>query len=687
MIQRTYANRELSWLDFNRRVLAIAQDPGTPVLERAKFLAIFSSNLDEFFQVRVAGLKTRIAAGVGSTGGDGLTAAGTLAEIHRIAEGLYKELTDTFRNEVVPELARNDIAYSEISTLDDGDRTWLDEQFRSRVFPVLTPLAVDPAHPFPYISDLSLSLAVFVRHPGMDDLQFARVKVPPILPRFVVMPDGERFVPLEQVIARHLDELFPGMEIVSHCPFRVTRDNDIEVDARFDVDDDADDLLEAIESQLVRRRFGAAVRLEAERHLDHDALDLIARELELGEDDIYLMDGPLDMTGLWALYDLDRPDLRWEPYQAVSPPAFAAARSAGRDTFSMMRDTDVLVHHPYESFASSVEEFIADSAADPRVLTIKMTMYRTAKDSPIARSLIKAAEAGKQVVVLVELQARFDELANIEWAKVLERAGVHVAYGVLGLKTHCKTALVVRDEGRVMRRYAHIGTGNYNSTTARLYEDLGLFTADDDIGADLSDLFNVLTGFSSHSSYRRLVVSPHTTRDRILELIAAEAAHADGHIVMKMNSLVDREVIDALHDAVDAGTRLELLIRGICCFVPPEGCADRVVVRSIVGRYLEHSRIFRFGRPDRSQHYLIGSADMMPRNLDSRVEALVPVRDPRLRSRIDQMIEVELADNQRAWRLDSGGRWHKIERPADEEPLEAQVVLQDLTVSSRFPST
>jgi polyphosphate kinase len=632
--ERPYINRELSWLNFNRRVLQLAQDPT-----------------------------------VGTTGPDGLTPTEALGEIHRITSGLYKELHDTFRHHLVPELQREGITYSDWSTLDADDRSWLDEQFQSRLFPVLTPLAVDPSHPFPYISDLSLSLAVFARSPQQERVRFARVKIPPILPRFVVMPDNERFVPLEQVIARHLGVLFRGMDIVAHCPFRVTRDND------FDVDDDADDLLEAIETQLVQRRFGAAVRLEAERRLDADALELIQTELELDDDDVYLVDGPLDMTGLFALADLDRPDLKWRPYQAITPPALQGVRAGARSFFSVLREGDVLVHHPYESFAESVEEFIRAAAADPRVLTIKMTMYRTARESPIVQSLIQAAESGKQVVVLVELRARFDEQANVEWAKVLERSGVHVAYGVVGLKTHCKTALVVRDENGVIRRYAHIGTGNYNSTTARIYEDYGLFTADEAIGTDLTELFNVLTGFSDQRGYRRLVVSPHSSSDRICELIAGEAAHPDGHIVMKMNSLVDRRVIDALYDASAAGTRIDLIVRGVCCLVPgvPK-VSKNISVRSIVGRYLEHSRVYRFGTAERGYTFLIGSADMMPRNLEARVEALVPVTGHHEQTRLSNLLDVLLADNVRAWSMGRDGEWERI--PTTDHPVEAHVELQ-----------
>jgi polyphosphate kinase len=669
-----FFNRELSWLDFNARVLALAQNPSLPVLERAKFLAITGSNLDEFFRVRVAGVLSKLEAGTTTRGPDGRSPRETLEEIRVQTQLLYDAMSTVFHDELDPLLQKEGITYSTMEMLDEDDKEWLDQQFQNRIFPVLTPLALDPAHPFPYISDLSLSLAVFVRHAESGVPDFARVKVPPILPRFVVMPDGERFVPLELVIAEHLSELFPGREIMSHCTFRVTRDADI------DISDDADDLLRAVETQLRGRRFGDAVRLEVEDHIADEALAILVQELELTHDDVYRVKGPLDMGGLFALYDLDRPDLKYPAYQPVCPPSIATATATGRSIFSLLRDRDILVHHPYESFEDSVEAMISAAATDPDVLAIKLTMYRTSRESPIVRSLVRAAEAGKQVVVLVELKARFDEEANIEWARVLERAGVHVAYGLVGLKTHSKIALVVRNEGEAIRRYAHIGTGNYNPTTARIYEDLGLFTANHDIGADLTELFNVLTGYSDQRSYRRLVVSPHNTRDTVLELTAAEAATEDGRITLKLNSLVDPDIIRGLYAASQAGTRIEIIVRGICCLVPGvPGLSDNIHVRSIVGRYLEHSRIYRFGNAKSHRTYLIGSADLMQRNLDARVEALVAVEDARLQKRLDQILDLGLRDDALAWELCTDGSWHRV---SPDGQLNSQDQLQRLAVQA-----
>ncbi len=652
-----YLNRELSWLDFNGRVLALAEDASVPLLERARFLAIWAGNLDEFFQVRVAGLAEQVAHGVRATTPDGRTPAEQLAGIRAVVEEHYRRGSKLFLDDLAPRLAEAGIAFSDYETLDDEDRAFLDRQFRERVFPVLTPLAVDPAHPFPYISNLSLNLAVIVRNTESDVTRFARVKVPPILPRFVVMPDGRRFVPLEQVIATHLEELFPGMEILEHHVFRVTRNADFEIE-----EDQAEDLLEAIESELNRRRFGRAVRLEVQPTISAEVLDLLMRELGLDEDDVYVVEGPLDMAGLGVLTEVDRPDLRYEPWSWVTQPRLAASGGEQPDLFAVIRDGDVLVHHPYDSFTTSVEAFIEAAAHDPDVLAIKQTLYRTSRNSPIMRALMEAAQQGKQVVALVELKARFDEERNIEWAQRLEDAGVHVVYGVVGLKTHSKTTLVVRREGDVVRRYAHIGTGNYNEATARIYEDLGLFTADPEVGADLTDLFNFLTGYSRQRTYRKLVVSPLGARRRLEELIEAEMRRpGGGHITMKMNSLVDQDMIDALYEASQAGVRIELIVRGICCLVPGvPGLSENVTVRSIVGRYLEHSRVYRFGPRGRDRSYYLGSADLMPRNLDRRVEVLVPVEDPDLQFRIDEMIDVLLADDTLAWELGADGRWTKV---------------------------
>jgi polyphosphate kinase len=652
-----HLNRELSWLQFDERVLALAEDPGLPVLERAKFLAIFAGNLDEFFQVRVAGLKEQAVAGVTGSGADGIPPADQLRAIDEYVTELSHRQAELFADEVVPDLDANGIRLSDWDALDDDDRDHLVAIFEEQVFPVLTPLAVDPAHPFPYISNLSLNLAVVVRDPTEGDRHFARIKVPPILPRFVVLPDGERFVPLERVIAAHLEQLFPGWEIVEHHAFRVTRNADFEVE-----EEEADDLLLAIESELTRRRFGRVVRLEVEPDMTDEVLGLLVRELDIDPQDVITLPGPLDLAGLWSLYDLDRPDLKHPPLQATTQPRLSAAPGEAMDLFGVLRQGDVLVQHPYDSFTTSVQAFVEAAAHDPAVLAIKITLYRTSgPGSPIITALLDAAEEGKQVVALVELKARFDEEANIEWARALEEAGVHVAYGVVGLKTHTKTCLVVRDDGDRVRRYVHLGTGNYNDRTARIYEDVGLLTADPDLGADLTELFNVLTGYSRQSSYRRLVIAPMSFRERMLELIAREAAADDGRIVAKMNSLVDSQIIDALYAAAAAGTPIDLIVRGICCLRPGvEGLSDRIRVRSIVGRYLEHSRIYRFGSEARGYDYLIGSGDWMPRNLDRRVEALAPITDPALQARLEEILQVNMADDLLAWELRPDSTWSRV---------------------------
>ena len=659
---RRYLNRELSWLDFNARVLALAEDPNTPLLERVKFLAIFSQNLDEFFQVRVAGLKERVAAGVRRRSVDGLSASEQLEAILAKVRTLTSRADEIFLGPVCGELAAVGIRFSSWSQLDEDDREWLRDEFQRRIFPVLTPLAVDPGHPFPYISTLSLNLGVVVVDPTTGDQRFARVKVPSLLPRFVVMPDLERFVPLEQVIAAHLDQLFPGMDTVDSVAFRVTRNADLTVE-----DEEADDLLAAIEMELRRRRFGKAVRLEVEDDISAETLDLIRDELELTEDDVFPHAAPVDLGGLFSVYDVDRPELKYADFVPVTQRRLARDEDDEfRDIFGAIAQGDILVHHPYDSFVTSVEEFIRQAANDPKVLTIKLTLYRTSGGSPIVESLIRAAEQGKQVAALVELKARFDEERNIEWARRLEQAGVHVVYGLVGLKTHTKTCLVVRDEGDGVRRYCHIGTGNYNSKTARLYEDLGLLTADPAIGSDLSQLFNYLTGYARDVDYQKLLVAPHSLRPGLAELIRNERRYApdSGRIIMKMNSLVDAGLIDELYEASAAGVEIDLIVRGICCLragVP--GLSENIRVRSVVGRYLEHSRVYRFANghgPGRPVHF-IGSADLMPRNLDRRVEAMVPIDAPDLRARVDEMLAVDLADDTLAWRLDDDV-WRKVER-------------------------
>ncbi len=659
-IDTRFRNRELSWLDFNARVLELADDPAVPLLERVKFLAIFSSNLDEFLQVRVAALRDQVAAGVSRPAPDGRSAARQLVDIADRVSELVRLEEDIFHDRVLPALARVGIEIVDWPELTDTERKHVNEVFETRIYPVLTPLSVDPAHPFPYISNLSLNLAVVVRDPDSDQRRFARVKVPPILPRFLPLPGGGRFVPLEEVIAWQLEGLFPGMDILERTPFRVIRNADLAFE-----EEDADDLLAAVELELRRRRFGRAVHLEIDQSVSPETLELLRDELDLAAEDVSFHRGPLDLAGLFAVHALDRPDLKDEPWPGVTQARLADAADENRDLFSVIRAGDVMVHHPYDSFSSSVEEFVQQAASDPSVLSIKMTLYRTSGDSPIVHSLIAAAERGVQVAALVEVKARFDEERNIAWAKTLERSGVHVVYGLVGLKTHSKTVLVVREEADGIRRYAHVGSGNYNPTTARLYEDLGLFTCDPDIGADLTQLFNFLTGYSREIRYRKLLVAPRWLRHRIQDLIMQEAAAGpNGHIIMKMNALADPGMVELLYMANQAGVRVDLIVRGICCLRPDvEEMSEFIKVRSIVGRNLEHSRVFFFangGGPGVPAYY-IGSADMMPRNLDKRIEVLVPISAPELQARLKELLDVSLADNANAWWLDASHVWHRIE--------------------------
>jgi len=653
-----YLNRELSWLDFNERVLTLAEDPGRPILERLKFIAICSQSLDEFFQIRVSGLLDQVEAGVTATTPDGMRPEEQLNEIRVRVLATTARIDRLFADEIRPTLEKEGIRLVDTADLTDEDRAWSTNSFAERIFPVLTPLAVDPAHPFPYISNLSLNLAVLVRDPVTGVRRFARLKMPPLLPRFLPLPDGERFVPIEQVVADHLDRLFPGMEIVTHHVFRVTRDADLDVE-----EDEAEDLLAAVELVLSRRRRGAmSVRLEIERSMTAEVRSLLMRELELTLDQIYETDGLLDLGALWGLVALDRPELKEPPWTPITPSQLMS-EDGPPDVFRVLRDAgDLLVHHPYDSFSSSVEAFVEEASRDADVLAIKQTLYRTSADTPIVRALIRAAEAGKQVVALVELQARFDEQANITWARTLEQAGVHVVYGVVGLKTHAKVCLVVRREGTGIRRYAHLGTGNYNSDTARIYEDLGLLTADQQLGNDVADLFNLLTGYSRQRGYGRLLVAPIALRSQIIELIRQQmAAGEEGRIALKLNSLVDPQTIEALYEASSAGARIDLAVRGICCLRPKvPGLSETIRVRSIVGRFLEHSRIYRFGDRVRGARYYISSADLMPRNLDRRVEVAVPVDDPALRQRLDEIIEVTFADDVLSWELDDDGGWSKV---------------------------
>ncbi|TMD07329.1 MAG: polyphosphate kinase 1 [Chloroflexi bacterium] len=655
-----YLNRELSHLSFDERVLALAEDASLPLLERVRFLAILSQNLDEFYQVRVAGLKEQQAVVPPPVSPDGLTPGEQLSAIRRDVDALEARQSRVFNQDLLPRLAQAGIHFLRTVDLNHADQAYLADVFNEQIFPVLTPLAVDPAHPFPYISNLSLNLAVMVREPLGRRSRFARVKVPPVLPRFIPFPEGRGFVPLEQVIAAHLDVLFPGMEIVGHHPFRVTRDADLDL-----VDDEAEDLLAAIQMELRRRRRQApVVRLEIDSGMSEEVLGLLLRELEIDSSDVYLIDGLLDLGALWAIYQLDRPDLKEEPWAPVTQIRLKEqnADGEGAELFDVMREGDVLVHHPYESFATSVEAFIDAAAADPGVLAIKQTLYRTSGPaSPIVRSLIRAAETGKQVVALVELKARGDEQANIAWAQALEEAGVHVVYGVVGLKTHAKVTLVVRHEPDGIRRYVHVGTGNYNPRTALTYEDVGLLTADPDIGHDAGELFNFLTGYSRQRQFRKLVVAPLGMRANLTQLIRREATRPDGRIVLKVNHLVDPEIIDALYEAAQAGVDIDLVVRGLCALRPGvPGFSQRIRVRSIVGRFLEHSRIFRFGSDREGVQYYLGSADLMPRNLDRRVEAVTPILDPALKARLAQIMEVVLSDDQLAWQLNPDGTWEKV---------------------------
>jgi len=671
--ERRYLNRDLSWLDFAGRVLTLAEDDHQPVLERAKFLAIFSDGLDEFFQVRVAGLKEQVAAGLGATSPDGMSPTEQLRAICERVHELFARQSRAFLEGVAPGLADAGVVLSDWDSLDDDDREFLVTAFHERIFPVLTPLAVDPGHPFPYISNMSLNLAVTVRDANTGENRFARVKVPPLLPRFVVMPDGERFVPVEQVIAAHLGTLFPGMEIQDRESFRVTRNADLAME-----EGEADDLLAAVELELRRRRFGRAVRLEVDAKMTEETRELLMREMEIEPDDLYPVESPLDLAGLWSVYELDRPELKDETWVGITQPALVDAEGDPADLFAVLRERDILVHHPYDSFTTSVVAFVEQAAADPNVLAIKQTLYRTSGDSPIVKALIRAAEAGKQVAVLVELKARFDEQANIAWARALEEAGVHVVYGLVGLKTHTKTALVVRDEPEGIRRYCHIGTGNYNPKTARLYEDLGLLSADPDLGSDLSELFNYLTGYSRKSQYRKLLVAPLSLRSEMAGLIQAQRdAGPEGRIVMKMNSLVDSAIIDELYAASQAGVSIDLVVRGICCLRPGvDGLSENIRVRSIVGRYLEHSRIYAFGQRE-GRRYLIGSADLMPRNLDRRVEAVTPVEDVELQARLQEILDVCLSDDLLASELHPDGSWQEV---AVEKEVNAQLRLHELAL-------
>ncbi len=677
-----YLDRELSWLAFNQRVLELAEEPETPLLERANFLAIFASNLDEFFMVRVAGLKRRIATGLAVPTNTGRGATEVLAEINATAQALQQRHARVFRDHVKPALDDAGIHIETWADLDETDRDNLRQLFSQQVFPVLMPLAVDPAHPFPYISGLSLNLAVRVRNPKTGKEEFARLKVPRMLPRFLPLDQkGDhqllRFIPLEDLIANHLGDLFPGMEILEHHAFRVTRNEDVEVE-----EDETENLIQALEKELLRRRFGPPIRLEISDDMDELTLELLVRELGITHNEVFRLPAPLDLSGLFQLNKVDRPQLSYPRHlPTTSTSLLPSEPTMPPDIFNSIAQQDILLHHPYESFATSVQAFLEQAAADPDVLAIKQTLYRTSGDSPIVEALIDAAEAGKQVLALVEIKARFDESANINWARKLEQAGVHVVYGMVGLKTHCKLALVIRQEGGVLRHYSHIGTGNYNPKTSRIYEDLGLLTADDQVGKDLTRLFNELSGYAIEKKFKRLLVAPLHLRKGLLKRIAMEAQNAaDGlpsGIRIKLNALVDEAITDALYRASQAGVPVDIWVRGICVTRPGlPGLSENIRVRSIVGRYLEHSRIFWFANNGEPQVY-IGSADMMHRNLDRRIEALVRLTSPDQLREISDLFELAMSDSTASWHLGQDGQWTRHSKDADGLPLQD---LQDVVM-------
>ncbi|MGZ6784624.1 MAG: RNA degradosome polyphosphate kinase [Nocardioidaceae bacterium] len=672
-----FLDRELSWLHFNTRVLELAEDPTVPLLERVRFLGIFASNLDEFFMVRVAGLKRRIAAGVAVPAASGLLPREVLAQIWSTTSALMERHAKLFRTEIVPALQGEGIELVRWSDLDREEQKTCKKLFRDRVFPVLTPLAVDPAHPFPYISGLSLNLAVLVRNPATGKEHFARVKVPPIFSRFVAL-GAQRFVPLEDVIGEHLKRLFPGMEVLGVHSFRVTRNEDLEVE-----EDDAENLLAALEKELLRRRFGPPVRLEVEETIDEHILELLVSELGVTNDEVVRLPGPLDLRGLSDIADLDRAELKFPAFVPSTHIQLAPVESASPvDVFSALQRNAVLLHHPYDSFATSVQRFIEQAAADPHVLAIKQTLYRTSGDSPIIDALVDAAEAGKQVLVIVEIKARFDEQANIRWARKLEHAGCHVVYGLVGLKTHCKLALVVRDEPDGIRRYVHIGTGNYNPKTARFYEDFGLLTRHEGIGEDVAHLFNNLSGFSRNPSYDQLMVAPDSVRSGLVEQIRAEVAnHQAGlpsGIRIKANSIVDEAVIDELYRASQAGVRIDLLIRAICAVRPAvPGLSENIHVRSILGRFLEHSRIYWFANAGTPTVH-IGSSDMMHRNLDRRVEVLVKLPTEQSVDQVTRLLDLAFDPHTSAWELAADGTWTRSTAPDDAPMVDLQESLISL---------
>jgi polyphosphate kinase len=663
-----FFNRERSWVAFNKRVLSEGIDSRTSLLERAKFFAIFSTNLDEFFMVRVARVKKKFAEQMDIISDDGLSPEKQLQVIREALVPLVTMQHEFFENTLRPELHKHGVKILDYKSIDKKHQRYLKTYFQEKLFPVLTPLAVDPAHPFPYISNLSLNLVVIVRDRDTKEKNFARVKVPNVLPRFVKIPetDDHTFVPLEQVIAHNLEALFPGMEILNYYPFRITRDAQLDIE-----EEEADDLISALQEELRKQKFGSVVRMEIASDIPPEIRKELIEQLGITEADVYDIPGLIGLGSLMAIAFLPMPEHQDKPWKSVTHPRLKQGDEDGKNIFDIISEGDFLVHHPYQSFTTTVQRFIEEAANDDNVLAIKQTLYRTSGDSPIVHALIRAAENGKQVAVLVELKARFDEANNILWARKLENAGVHVVYGFKNLKTHTKTALVVRQEGDRLVRYVHIGTGNYNPKTARFYSDLGIFSCNDDLGADLTDLFNYLTGYSRQRDYRKLLVAPVNMREKFLELINREIEHQKqgypSYIIAKMNSLVDPEIISALYEASQVGVNIDLIIRGICCVRPKvKGLSDRIRVISVIGRFLEHSRIFYFSNGGEEQVY-IGSADWMPRNLDARVEVITPVEEGSLVKELKQILEIILADNRQAWDLKSDGTY--IQRvPKDGEP-------------------
>jgi polyphosphate kinase len=663
-----FFNRERSWVAFNKRVLSEGIDSRTSLLERAKFFAIFSTNLDEFFMVRVARVKKKFVEQMDIISDDGLNPEQQLQIIREALVPLVTMQHEFFENTLRPELHKHGVKLLDYKNIDKKHQRYLKTYFQEKLFPVLTPLAVDPAHPFPYISNLSLNLVVIVRDRDTKEKNFARVKVPNVLPRFVKIPetDDHTFVPLEQVIAHNLEALFPGMEILNYYPFRITRDAQLDIE-----EEEADDLISALQEELRKQKFGSVVRMEIASDIPPEIRKELIEQLGITEADVYDIPGLIGLGSLMAIASLPMPDHQDKPWKSVTHPRLKQGDEDGKNIFDIISEGDFLVHHPYQSFTTTVQRFIEEAANDDQVLAIKQTLYRTSGDSPIVHALIRAAENGKQVAVLVELKARFDEANNILWARKLENAGVHVVYGFKNLKTHTKTALVVRQEGDRLVRYVHIGTGNYNPKTARFYSDLGIFSCNDNLGADLTDLFNYLTGYSRQRNYRKLLVAPVNMREKFLELIHREIEHQKqgypSYIIAKMNSLVDPEIISALYDASQIGVNIDLIIRGICCVRPKvKGLSDRIRVISVIGRFLEHSRIFYFSNGGEEQVY-IGSADWMPRNLDARVEVITPVDEGSLIKELKQILEIILADNRQAWDLKADGTY--IQRvPKDGEP-------------------